>query len=477
MFWKDDPEKNVLREQTKRGFASLWLSRSDRKELLFKPLLESSEVRPEEFNIRIDGYLQEWLLGTKREIAPRGSGEYQPPSKRELLYLEEEVLVPLLRLLKEDFSEKGLSESGERELSAINLAAGALHYQVRWYRHERTGKDYLILFEGRKRSKRKYWGTYVFRVKPKSPFLVQVPRPLNDKNSFEVGVALFEDAEAEALLIGGAHRFANTNGSSDLLYFENRENLFNLVSQVILREAGERSQLILHSRAFRYEPDHMPEADILVSTSRGLPLNRQRSELVTELTEVLQRNNLSYTFHTGGKSSAGYEASSLIQSRYLDQLRNKELAVLWLSPLLRSSYQQQDDNRRQAAHFESLELLSQEIDLAELLEGRSKYPQLALNSEDKKFIEHYIESGDINALAHLKVRYGASSLRRMIDQHSKQAFLLVSPSEETFPHVVNLNPRSSVSEKRLLSPEKVNAEEIQRYILSGVTWLRREESK
>lgn len=82
------------------------------------------------------------------------------------------------------------------------------------YDIERISDQYLLL---REREPAHHWGTYVLRLDGESQLLVSVPAPIDEAGSFEAGAALFTRFEARAFAAAAASRFANEDGSSDVL--------------------------------------------------------------------------------------------------------------------------------------------------------------------------------------------------------------------------------------------------------------------
>ncbi len=93
-------------------------------------------------------------------------------------------------------------ESARRALLAAN------------YNVERIADQYLLL---RERQPAHHWGTYVLRLDGESQLLVSVPAPLDEAESFEAGAALFTRFHARAFASAAASRFANEDGSFDVL--------------------------------------------------------------------------------------------------------------------------------------------------------------------------------------------------------------------------------------------------------------------
>lgn len=365
--WGAGPGTNLQREETRSGFAELWLTREDTRELLFRPLARAPQVPVEAGHLRIDGYLQAWLLASRDEIAQSGTDLYRPPSIEELLYFDHEVLTPLIEIAAREYGRDGWSEAGQEELSAAADAAGVLGYRLIQYRYLETGSDYLILKEDPRRPARGYRGTYVLRLGEDQGFVVEVPRPLYEMNSFEYGVSLFESLGARALLIGGAHPTANRDRGSDLMSVRNQASLFTLVNQVLLREAGDEPLLVVQVRAYSARPDRpQPDADVLLAFTDGTSEPRGLSPLGRALFDAIAAGGLTAAIVDGSPGTAGYEAGGP-QAQYLAQTAAKELAALWLSPEARAGYRQQFDNRAESSQFLALGIPSVEMSLARLL--------------------------------------------------------------------------------------------------------------
>ena len=88
------------------------------------------------------------------------------------------------------------------------------------------------------------WGTYVFRFGTPGSHVIQVPRPLYERNAYEFAITLFDRMTATGLFLAGAHPAANVDGSADIIRLSNKVNMFNLVHQVCLREWGPRPMMV-----------------------------------------------------------------------------------------------------------------------------------------------------------------------------------------------------------------------------------------
>ena len=457
--WTEPAFENQQRKTSSQGFAELILTKQNMRQLLFERLQTNQQIDYVEKDMRLEGYLQEWILNSKQQIAPKGSELYQKPRLEELLYVDEQVITPLLKLVLSYSSEADWTATNQEDLQVIARAAGVLGYQLIHYKNRETDQQYLILTEQPKDTLR-YWGTYVFRLGDTDNFLVQIPRPLYEINSFEYGIALFERIKAKVLMIGTTHPHANLDGSSDLIAPENVANMFNLVGQVILRERHDIDMLVVNSRAFSYRIDQpIPQADVLFALAKGMIDVQTRQGLAGQLLATLEADNLSVQLVDGSEATSGYEVGGASQAQYLKATENKEFAILWLSPLARAGYRQQDQNAWQSAQFISLGVEMLEQSLVEYVQDTG----FTVEHEDvlaiKNLLFEYMDNPDILRLQQtiMRAREQHLHLKRLLDQSSKQVFLLIHNNQGKLIAIANLLPRGrtvkSVDSRRSLKAQ------------------------
>ena len=472
VHWNGTTFRNIQRAAVERGFAELWLDRAACRNLLFKPLFALQELGATQDVLRIDGYLQQWLLGSKNQIAPRGSELFRAPSLEELLFFDEEVLKPLLQVIKRDYRDGVLSKLGRDSLRTVKASAGVLGYDLVLYRELSSGRDYVILTEMSSSAKRGYWGTFVFRLGPSAPVIVQIPRPLSERNSFEFGVSLYEDMGAQTLVVAGAHRYANRGGEADVVPLENRSNVFNLVSQAVLREAGSEPMAAVQCRAMSSDPAYLRDADVFVASADAMSDLSKPDPLVGLVLEALSRNRLAIDVVAGAPWTAGYEATELVTARYMEQAENKVFVSLWVSELARAAYRKQDENNLQSAEFQTAGIPTVEADLFDYLTKHGAAIQAkALPKDLRALAETYVETHDIVALWRLAEYAKGFRLTRIIDLNTKLSFLVFSADERHLPMVVNLSPRSEPRAVFLPENGKFDRALVKRYVNSGIAWL------
>ena len=442
ILWGKPRFKNILRSRSRSGFAELILSRSDRRDLFFKPLFEGAD-QAVEGEQTIAGYIQDWLLQGKQWLAARGSNDYTPPSVEELLYMDEAVLTPLVNIARKEYQPQfGWTSEGEEELQAIQSAASVLDYEIVRYHHQSSDRDYLILIERQDRENRRYWGTYVLLLGQSKDFVVQIPRPLYEIRTFEFGIHLFDRLDAGFLMIGGAHPLANTNRSSDLILSGNKENMFNLFEQVVLREAGSKPMFIAQCRGFglRQETEY-PDSDVVMAFQSGINTERQIGDLGKELITNLKREGLSFRFVDGSLPLMGYEVGGLPQAEYLEQTVNKRFSLLWLSPMARKTYRQQTENQNQNKQFQALSIPTREIDMVKYISNHAEPSGESVSPTLQKRIKRYIKTRDIVELDRIHHMLPEGGLERLIDKDTKQAYLSVTSQSGKPIVLANLAPR------------------------------------
>jgi gamma-polyglutamate biosynthesis protein CapC len=138
-----------------------------------------------------------------------GAG-YQPPSKAELLLLEQDVVAPLV-----DWAQS--SGPGEPPPARVALAAALLDYELVEFGdcravpadHEVPPCSIMLRERGGSRPSTAGWGTLIVRRDPRAlALIVEVPRPHREAQTWRVAVELWQLSRASTLLIAGADGLA-----------------------------------------------------------------------------------------------------------------------------------------------------------------------------------------------------------------------------------------------------------------------------
>lgn len=467
--WASAPMANRQQESTVDGFAELFLNRSNLRRLIARATVSGFADAPLKVGeLRINGYLQEWLLASTGLIADRGTNVYRPPSAEELLYFDEEILSPLLDALRNDHHQNVWTAAGLEGLRAIAGSAEAIGYHLLRYQHRYSGREYVVLAEDEAPATRRYWGSYVFRLGEPSGYMVQVPHPLFEVNAFEYGLSLFDELQGDTLLLAGAHPEANLDGSSDVLNPDHARSVFSLVNQVVLREAGRRSLLGVAVRTYSVTPDAAPPpVDVLLSWSNGMQQLASVGPLGQGLLKRLRMDGLSYQMLTGSAYAAGLHIGGIPQTRYLTAAKDKELALLWLSPLAKIGYRQQSDNISQQAQFDAVAIPTVHEDLRQRIAGLTAANGLP-PADWQAALRAYMERRDIVDLQQLRA-WREYSYQRVIDRDTQMAFLLVFDERQRLRLVANLNPRQP--DVRMTAGRPPSVADIEAFKAAQAGWL------
>ena len=474
--WIEPPFHNQQRESSRYGFAELVLTQQDLRQLVLSSLLltPKATIQTVEQTLSIEGYLQEWILNRKQTIAVKGSQLYQTPKQEELLFLDEQVFTPLLKIIHHVALGQGTLSIYKDELQTIVQAADIMGYSLIKYRDSLAQQDYFVLAEQDDKPLR-HWGIYVFRLGLGNPYGVEIPRPLYEINTFEYGVNLFERLQAKALMIGTTHPDANFYGSSDLINPKNKLSVFNLVNQVLLREAHEAELMLISVRAFSYQLDKpFSNADVLFSMADGIVPREQLLGLPRDLLNRLESDGMNVQLIDGSEETTGYEVGSGAQALYLEATINKNFVILWLSPNVRAGFRQQSENLLQAAQFGSLSIRSSDQELGSYLSQQHSFSvDTVLDESFRALLTQYISDPDVLRLQQVLslAENKGYLITRVIDRNSKQAFLLIEDTVGVPIALANLTPRnpgaSYVDDNLSLSGQ------VTEFINQRKTWLLR----
>ncbi len=432
--WNPTTNFSLQKKSMQNGFAELYLSKADRIKLISSyPYLANTGLKQLSSIHSIYGLLQNWLLDKKIELAPKASEKYKKPTLKSLRFFDHVILTPLYELLQ-SWEEKPFDEIAvKKSLQTIAFAAQSIGYTLTWYIDIYKQKKYIILHENDSPLKH-YWGTYVFGFGKKEEIMIQVPRPFYESHTFEYGLELFEQLNAKVILLSGAHPLANKDRSADVMLFKNRQNIFNLVSQVIYRESKLISMNTLQIRGIG--EDEMQNKSAILSFNKGInsidELNLSQKIIYNYL-----KTHIPLMLNDGNPYSAGYDTTA-IQSGYLMQSFNNTFNILWLPYTLRGQYTQHDKNDISIGAFLALDI---EVLTSSFPSIYKKYKEAnsSISVEIKESIKHYLNTKDIIELEALNNRKDLQ-LKVIIDSNNNQPYLLLlTPSKDHLLGVVKLN--------------------------------------
>ena len=170
-------------------------------------------------------------IGILENNMPRAKSEsYLPPTNKE----------------QADFAELVSVLSKGDSAHAVDLATGN-DYTLNYYVDR--GDDYAVSYLLREqRPIQKGWGLYAFRVDSTNNIIIEAPHPLYDRGTLTAALDIYRALDARALLIAGAHRHANHDGSADVAHATESifQSLHIALSQEIQAKSGDVIILQIH---------------------------------------------------------------------------------------------------------------------------------------------------------------------------------------------------------------------------------------
>ncbi|WP_372767664.1 poly-gamma-glutamate biosynthesis protein PgsC/CapC [Pseudoalteromonas sp.] len=420
------------------GFAELKLNGDRINQIISR--IQVLQTQNEKYETKsTDSYLIAWLLKNKELVASKGSNSYIKPSNAQLLFLQQDILLPFTKWL-EEFKQSGWTLQAEANLAQLNRMAGSLDYQFSRITTINNGKEYLMLEQAAPQTntqKRKNWASLLINLNATSNAFIQVPNPFYEKSSFEFGIFLFEKLNASYLLLAGSHPLANTDGSSNVTAIGNNKTVFHVTHISLMHEYRQNPLFPIQIRGFSFTPSRpMPKQDILISTWQSI--NRSQSPELAELTNHLSSLGLSYKFVASDIESGPYYVSNNQQSLYLNFLDNKNFVTLWSSPLTRSHFQASLSTRVEMSHAK---LLGLQIHRSELHEHPFSQPQNS-DAVDTTLISHltaYAKTQNLHDLQNAIAAAKPLKLEYLLEQTSLQQFILVKNEFDLTVAAININ--------------------------------------
>lgn len=431
--WDSPAIPNVQRERTRSGFAELYLNQD-----ALRPLLAGSQAKGAGRSELAagDGILGNYLLARTETIRETGGSRFRPPRLDELLFLDLEVLSPLIELAGTGPLQTW-SEDRLNEVRYLNDLARGLGYRITRFHDRPQDQHYLVLENARDANPAQPWGIFVVATGAASPHLVQIPRPRYESNTLEAGITLFQRLNAGALLIAGSHPFLDPDGSADVLNPRNQRSLFNLMHQVFIRETAGAPLLVVQVRGMGETAN--TRAPSLVAFEDNLRPEAAPLPLRETLRNTLGNMGLAPEEVNGGEATVGYEVGVNAQIRYLPAAQSTDFATLWIAPSARRAFELPTENRQQQLQLQALGIDTLIAPLAGQVTqyGRSK---VLLPDRAESLLAHYVQTDDIVALRKLQLR--GYHLIRVFEPESGQTFLLVSEAggPRAVLAIANLNP-------------------------------------
>ena len=458
--WTSTSDSNL--NESSKGKATICLSENSRQSMVARSTISTNKANPSQQTepLLVTAPLNEWLLSVQNDICVASSDQYRSPKEEELLFIDQAILQPMIKLAVNQPKPQVLEES----LRAVNQDANSVGYRVQLLTDSNSGDSFILLREQVDPDNRLGWGTAVFRMGMSESWSVEIPRPQYERHSFEFGTNIFQHPKASVLFAAGARPDTNRNGSSDLAKAPNRGNLMNLVRHVLFRELMDRPWLTVQARSIQAPI----ESDLVIAVDDGVVGIESLSSMKKQLCDSFVQNGLSIEFVDGSKDLAGYEVGLSLGAAAAQASNNKETISLWLPSKLRSAFRQQDPNDNlnaelRACEFETPFASRRELVAASAVAGKTKRIPAALR---KRLIE-FSESHDVVQLYSAVKAFDEFKFNRYFDKQTNSTLIAIANARGEV--LALLNPRGLSN--RLTSVDKIETENLQRFILSRSLFL------
>ncbi len=467
--WGSPNLENRQADVSPGGFAQLFIDRLQIRNLHFRGLLASGGADIEQHQAGLAGYLDEELLLNTSVIAEAGSERYEAPQIHELMFADVEILAPLLQLLRA--GQRAWTEEDDATLAALDLSARGIGMRVQRH-YDALDNAWFLVLRDLPESASRHLGFYLFRLGDAQPVVLQVPRPRFERNALEVALDLFRDQQACCLLVAGAHPRSNADGSADPVAPEGAESLFNLVSQVTLREAGEGGRLAVQLRGYAPDEDasRVP-ADLILAPDNGAITPARLAPLAQGFfTRLTQWNQHAALAGAAGITDARFGIGRLPQAGYVAATQSGEFAILWLSPTLRRSYASLANQDTELDRFRALGIQTIQARLPEWLEQQPRVVGFEPPAQVRRLLDDYVRERDIMLLAALAQSPGFT-LHRLLDDLSGEALLVLRDSNHRVLAVARLQGGARVTDVLHAVPMMAGLSVIREFLAGGQRWL------
>jgi hypothetical protein len=212
------------------------------------------------------------LIQQLEETMPRASTEaYKNPSQADERSFQDMVI--------------GIERN---DLTGTTQSASSYHYELLWLSDPRDSNAESYVLRERQPIDRG-WGLYFFRLQDFNEIIVEVPHPLADENTPQVALDLYRALHAQALLVAGAHRNANADGSADAAHA--RESIFQTVHTTIFKLREESAHQMIVLQIHGYDPEEHPKAPQVV-IGYNWKTDPEKDLLLSRIVSALRTNQI-----------------------------------------------------------------------------------------------------------------------------------------------------------------------------------------
>jgi len=440
--WFSPSFTNRQRELSNRAFIELLFDQPTAIKIQTLARLSDQQPALEEDRLSIDGYLQSWLATKKLLIAEKNTATYRVPQLGEMLFMLDEVVTEVLGLIESEYIDGRWTELGYTKLSQVNQALAYFNYQLIQYRDINTQETFVVISEVFGSQAPRHWGTYVFRLAGDSSLVVEVPRPIFERRTFELGLHAFQNLNAKALFIAGAHPQANSDASADILRLRNRRSLFSTMHYGVARYYADYPLHFVQIRSMssRQLQDNVG-IDVLIDGT--VSETRNRTMLANYFGDQGLKVKASSLQADEQQSEASAQSVTELglnsQSAQLRYQRNKSLSVAWVSTDVRQRFRQGDSLITLGNQLAVSGIAVTSIDVSRYIDGR----ELSSAESDDQLLSHLLAYARDHNIVDLHNAMSDSQLGLVgfVDVATNQLVLEVSKNNELLGFL-NLNPVS-----------------------------------
>ncbi len=220
----------------------------------------------------VTGDLMNQIERLEESMPTANSHAYGPPSTAEM----------------ETFREIVAGIINGKAESAVDLAAANRDEILRYADRGDRDQESFLLRE--LRPIQNGWGLVAIRIGPSKDVIIEVPHPLSDEKTPVIALQAYRALEAHALLIAGANRYANNDGTADVAH--NPQTIFQSVHQSLLER---NSPVVLQIHGFASN-NHPGYPHVVLGNDQGA-----QTFLIQQLADALTASNVSVGICNKGK--------------------------------------------------------------------------------------------------------------------------------------------------------------------------------
>ena len=377
----------------------------------------------------------------------------------EMLYLDREILTPMVRDVPPAWADPERHGHAREVLSSITQSARAIGYDM--LVEDDSDDPYVLLRAGT--------GSLALRLGlHDSGHIIHAPDPGRGRALLHAGVALFHEMDALAI-VADASRSAALSGDGQAIDdpdLPRRTGFAELALQILLRETGHDILLAQVRGAPAVTRSDFASGlavafDTIAPLDRRGPLDAALLQAAGALAEVVQ-------VVAGQGETAGFEINALRQLRQAEAAPGTSFAAVWLSPAAQSAFAERRRSPAEETIFARLGIETREIPLDEVVRQVPFLPEHPALEPVRASVAHYLERRDVAALHKARRDFPDLAFERVVDPRNGQSFLVIGEGSGVIA-VAHLQTQDPAREVRLHPGEELLA--IGRFLDGQAAWL------